>query len=152
MIKDYLGDCPVCGGNGIRRFKNDGEHIVCETCHGTEKPVVVEYEEIKGVPEGYAFETLWNWGEKALFVKYHILSKSIRLPYKTGSIDEYICEDCGGKGKKLKEGSRLLWKFEFAYMDCPSCKGKGKINRKVIAIIVVDIKGKPNFKIERVKV
>jgi hypothetical protein len=106
------------------------------------------------VPEGYAFETLWNWGEKALFVKYHILSKSIRLPYKTGSIVEYICEDCGGSGEKFDRFSpdvvnRLL---NTVYKRCSSCKGNSKIKRKVIAITVVDIKGKPYFKIERVKI
>lgn len=95
---------------------------------GTGKPVVVERVPID-VPEGYE-----------LFLKSVSEIKQLNLifmdkagkrwysnsPYKINSIDEYVCDACGGSGKTI---------CREAY-TCPSCKGECKIKRKVIDITV----------------
>jgi DnaJ-class molecular chaperone len=125
----------------------------CPNCHGTGKPVVVEYEEIKGVPEGYkAVINCGLWYIVPMNVYESYLSNGKKLPYKIGSIDECMCEDCHGSGEKFDRFSpdvvnRLL---NTVYKRCPSCKGKSKINRKILAITVVQIDGKHSFEIKRV--
>lgn len=137
MISKYLGDCSVCGGNGREDIE---PYDTCSTCQGTKKPVVVELVPID-VPEGYEYKGNITFGdlELAEFKKlsptgsaYYVLHR--KSPYKINSIDEYVCETCKGKGI-LPTGclqTLTLWR----YLTCPACKGKGKIDRKVIAITV----------------
>lgn len=133
MISKYLGDCPDCGGKVIIRYRNNGEHVVCKTCHETGKPVVVERVPID-VPEGYVFYFIMQT-HTAHFINKKIGGElTIRVPFKIGSIDEYVCETCKGKGI-VPTGclqTLTLWR----YLTCPACEGKGKIKRKVIDITV----------------
>jgi hypothetical protein len=143
----------------------------CTPCHRTGKPVVVEYEEIKGVPEGYELKEYFK--NKVVFKECNFPNRScfnccflntcllfsVKLPYNIGSIDEYICEDCYGKGVWCRYAISTCSNQDCTTCcrngempTCIYCKGKGKIKRKVIAITVVQIDGKHSFEIKRVLV